>query len=531
MEVASGRPLDVDLIKAAVAALPFLVILGLMLFARWSAAGAGGVGLVAAVTAALLVFGYGAGDGQELGRVRAVGGALLEGALIAGTILWIIVPALCLYQLQIRTGAMEVLRRSIARMSEDPRVIAILVAWFFALFIEGAAGFGAPVALAAPFLVSAGFQPVRAVAMVLIGHSVGVSFGAVGTPVIPQLEATGLRGPELAAPAGLYHTLLGWIMLLLVVRLASRQQEGAAPAQGGIWGWTALAAVSFLIPFFLIARFVGPELPSLGGALIGGMLFVGLLRLGSRTRPAGPVEDQEADAPAKMGIIRAASPYLMLVALILVTRLVPPVQSLLYGPVLEWRLWGRFSVDFRPLYQPGTLLMACLVLGAALQRAGLADVRGAVSTVLRGLVPVVLALLAMLGLSRTMVHAEMIESLAVSAAELSGRAWPLLAPFVGVLGTFVTGSATASNVLFTDLQLTTATRLDLPAVQLLGVQNFGAAVGNIICPHNIVAAGATVGLSGREGEVLRKTLLACLLYAALGGVVVCVTSGFVSRAG
>jgi lactate permease len=134
------------------------------------------------------------------------------------------------------------------------------------------------------------------------------------------------------------------------------------------------------------------------------------------------------------------------------------------------------------------------------------------------LAPVTVALVAMLGLSRLMVYAGMVDALASAAALAAGAAWPLFAPFVGLLGTFVTGSATASNILFTDFQLATAERLELSVLALLGAQGFGAAVGNIVCPHNIIAAGATVNLTGKEGEVLRRTLGVALLYALLGGV-------------
>jgi lactate permease len=123
-----------------------------------------------------------------------------------------------------------------------------------------------------------------------------------------------------------------------------------------------------------------------------------------------------------------------------------------------------------------------------------------------------------------MVHSGMISTLAEAAAETLGSAWPLFAPWVGVLGTFVTGSATASNILFTDFQLVTAETLELPVLAMLGAQGFGAAVGNIICPHNIIAAGATVALVGQEGAVLRRTLGICLLYAFLGGVMAWVLS-------
>ncbi len=170
------------------------------------------------------------------------------------------------------------------------------------------------------------------------------------------------------------------------------------------------------------------------------------------------------------------------------------------------------------LYHPGTMLLFGFLAGALWQRAPREDVAHAVRSAARQLVPVTLALVAMLGLSRVMVYAGMIDALAVAAAAAAGGLWPLFSPFVGVLGTFVTGSATASNILFTDFQQATAERLGLSVAALLGAQGFGAAVGNIICPHNIIAAGATVSLAGREGEVLRRTLGVALLYAFLGGL-------------
>jgi len=138
-------------------------------------------------------------------------------------------------------------------------------------------------------------------------------------------------------------------------------------------------------------------------------------------------------------------------------------------------------------------------------------------TATRQLGPVIVALIAMITIARTMSHAGMTNELAYAAAGI-GVAWPLLSPTLGAFGTFVTGSATASNVLFTELQATAAHAAGLPALPLLGAQGFGAAVGNIICPHNIVAAVATVGLTGQEGKVLRSTFPTAMLYVTLGGL-------------
>jgi lactate permease len=538
-------------VQALLAALPLLVILVAMLALRWSAARAGAAGLAVTLVVAWFGFGYGSRVLPDLGVGLATGGALAEALFIAATILWIIFPALCIHELQLRTGAIDVLRLAMGRLSNDPRIVALLVAWFFVLFVEGAAGFGTSVALAAPFLVSAGFRRVEAVTIALVGHAVGVSFGAVGTPVLAQVAVTPYTGLEIAAATGIYHGLVGWLMPLVAMLLVTRSLPREERLGAGAWGWTLLAAALFLVPHTLIATFVGPELPTLGGSLIGAVGFVAALLLTRRLQQRGAVAsapeptatdatdatDTTDGAPATSApathaatvgprasgalrpaaLLRAAAPYLVLVAAVLVTRLVPSVQAALSSVTIAWRA-DAFGASFAPLYHPGTMLLLGFAVGAAWQRAARADVAHAMRLAALKLAPVTVALVAMLGLSRLMVYAGMVDALASAAALAAGAAWPLFAPFVGLLGTFVTGSATASNILFTDFQLATAERLELSVLALLGAQGFGAAVGNIVCPHNIIAAGATVNLTGKEGEVLRRTLGVALLYALLGGV-------------
>lgn len=481
------------------AALPIALVLAAMIGLRWSAAVAGLIGLSAALVLAIAVFGLGGAAGPASGAA----GALAEALFVAGTILWIVFPALCIYDLQAKSGAFDVLRLRLVALADDPRLVAILVAWFFALFMEGAAGFGTPIALAAPILVSMGFQPVQAMTLALIGHAAGVSFGAVGTPVLAQIAATGLPGTELVPLTALLHALAGWILVAFLLRLAG-------PAWPGLrhWGWGALAAALFLLPSLALAAWVGPELPTLGGAIFGGAVFA--LLLGRRA-----VSDRVPPPGAQ--VLQAALPYLVLLVLVLATRLLPPLREALRAVVWDWTLFDTFSGSVEPLYHPGTLLMLAFIAGGVLQRRSARQMLAAAAAAARRLLPVLVALVAMLGLSRLMVHSDMIGLLADAAAS-TGAAWPLFAPFVGVLGTFVTGAATSSNILFAGFQQSTATALGLPAALMQAGQGFGAAVGNIVCPHNIIAAGATVGLAGREGEVLRATALACLAYATAGGL-------------
>ncbi|WP_349369017.1 L-lactate permease [Salinarimonas sp.] len=499
--------------QALAAGLPLAAILALMLGLRWSAAKAGGVGLALALVVSVFAFGFGEAVLPELGTARAVGFSFAEAAFTAATILWIIFPALCLYEAQQRSGAFATIRGALARISDDPRTLALLVAFFFALFMEGAAGFGTPVALAAPLLVSLGFTPLKAVALALIGHAAGVSFGAVGTPVIAQAEITGADPGAIATQTALMHAISGIVLVLFVVKLAA---DG--PLRRVDYALATLAAACFFVPFLALAVLVGPEVPTLGGALIGLLAFAPL------ARRLAPRSEAGAEALDVRKLTRAVLPYALLLALILATRLIPPLQEALRAVDLAWTLPGPFAGRFEPLYHPGTLLMIGFVGGVLAQGGRAGDLLAAMAAAARRLVPVVVALLAMLAISRIMVHAGMIAALAEAAAGI-GPLWPLAAPAVGVLGTFVTGSATASNILLSEFQAATAQALALPATPLLAAQSFGAAVGNIVCPHNIIAGGATVGLAGREGPAMRLTATACVAYALAGGLLALAFAG------
>jgi lactate permease len=345
-----------------------------------------------------------------------------------------------------------------------------------------------------------------------------VSFGAVGTPVVPQVAATGLPALELSRWTAVLHAAVGWVLVVFLLRLA-HPDDAAGPPPARRWRDGALAVLTFFVPFLALGALVGPELPTLGGAVVGMAAFAAVVRRRARTRgaAAGPSPRDGSDLDART-LLRAGLPYVVLLALVLVTRLVPALRAPLQGYAWSWSLLETFDGRVAPLYHPGTLLLLGFVAGGLAQGHGARRLGAAAARAGRRMAPVVLALVAMLGLSRVAVHAGLIQALAESAAG-AGRAWPVLAPFVGVLGTFVTGSATSSNILFADFQQATAAALGLPIAALQGAQGFGAAVGNLVCPHNVIAGGATVGLERGEGEVLRATALPCVAYAAAGGLV------------
>ena len=528
-----------SLLLTLTAALPIVVVLVLMVAVKWSAARAGIIAAVIAILAALTAFSFGGAD-DAFTPVEGVTGVLARAVWVALTVMLIIGPALGIHQLQQRTGATSRLEAGLARITPDPRVAALLIVWFFTLFIEGAAGFGTPVALAAPFLVAAGFKPVMAVTAAMVGHASGVTFAAVGTPTIAQATTTAIGIQELTWAATPFNVVVGLVLAIAVARLVGTM----VPSHGTPWGWMALAYVLFFVPYVVLARFVGPELPSLAGSLAGALAFVAVVRVLRRKSAARrsalvaagdtePPEEQDELAAEQhvreaeealestilpsMSMWRAAAPYLILVALVLVTRLIPAVQDAARSWTVNWELFGEFAGDVQPLYHPGVLLLAAFVGGGLVQSAGGTALKGAFVTATTQLVPVFVALIAMVTVAFTMSHSGMTDQLATSASN-TGAAWPLLAPMVGALGTFITGSATASNLLFTEFQETTAVSAGFDPVPLLGAQNSGAAIGNIICPHNVVAAAATVGLSGREGEVLRRTLPVAAIALVVSGL-------------
>ncbi|MEL6919981.1 MAG: L-lactate permease, partial [Pseudomonadota bacterium] len=216
---------DFSPITAMAAALPLLVVILAMAMLGWSAIVAGAVGLAAAFVMVLLVFGL-ATDAVPQADDVAIGIAA-ETLHSAAVILWIIFAALVLYEYQQRTGAIDRIRQTLSHITSNRRIEALLIAWFFGLFIEGAAGFGTPVALAAPLLVGVGFPPVRAVIMALVGHAAGVPFGAVGTPTITQLDISGLPAGPVAGLIALINVVIGFGLLLVLMRIA---EEGALKA-------------------------------------------------------------------------------------------------------------------------------------------------------------------------------------------------------------------------------------------------------------------------------------------------------------
>lgn len=488
-----------------------------------------------------------------------IAASVVEGLFAAISILWIIFGAILLLKTLSLSGALDRIRAGFTTISPDRRVQVIIIAWLFGAFIEGAAGFGTPAALCAPLLVALGFPALPAVVMALIANSSPVSFGAVGTPIIIGMEQ-GLSAPPVLSWLGdmpladylqqvaiqtiMIDLFIGtFIPLLLCVMLTRFFGADKSWREGlSLWKFAIFAGLAFEIPALVVAILLGPEFPSLFGGLIGLAIVVPAARRGFLL-PNDYWDDfdpklSESDIlhrqddpdkkPVRMALARAWVPYLLVAALLVVTRLpVLPVREFLSGIAIEWGdVFGTgVAASMTPLYLPGTVFVVVVAITALLHNLRPAHLSTALKQTGTALSPAVIALCAAVPMVRIFVNSDInaagLESMPVELATLAtaaaGTIWPLAAPLVGALGSFISGSATFSNMMFGLLQFSAAIQADMPPRIVLAGQILGANAGNMIGIVNVVAAASVVGLSGREGTIIRYTLIPMLAFVTLAG--------------
>lgn len=525
------------------AAMPVISVFVLLVIMRLPATKAMPLSLLVSAVLALMVW------KMPLIQISA---AVLEGLMVATSIIWIVFGAILLLNVLRETGAIEVIRSGFSHISPDRRVQVIIIAWLFGSFLEGASGFGTPAAIGAPLLVALGFPPLAAVVLALVADSSAVSFGAVGTPVIvgmgqglvgstpDQLQAIAMTAIGIDI---LVASFLPLIMVLILTRFFGEEKSwlpGLAIAP-----FAVLAGLSFTVPAYLVAWLLGPEFPSIIGALIGLALMSTLARYRIMTpRKVWYFSDEDRTAMRvlvakhqleaslgtnrEMSLLRAWTPYILVAGLLVLTRVdALPLKAVLNSVVVAWQniLGTDVSASLAPLYLPGTVFVLTAMVAAFVQSgrylsAWQSFMRAArVSTFT--LVPTVIALATAVPMVRIFLQSGVnsaglmampLELANLAANSLAGQ-WLFVAPLIGALGSFIAGSATFSNMMFASFQASVAGQVGLPETTVLALQLLGANAGNMICVVNVVAAASVVNLSGREGEIIRFTLVPMLYYA------------------
>ncbi|WP_319759182.1 L-lactate permease [Maridesulfovibrio sp.] len=558
-------------ILALVALIPIALALILMVGLRWPATKAMPVSWLSAVVGAIAVWNLPAGYVAALtvhGFITAIGVLIIVfGAIII------------LYTLQY-SGGMETIQYGFQNISRDRRVQVMIIGFLFAAFIEGAAGFGTPAALAAPLLLSLGFPPLCAVVMCLVFNSFPVTFGAVGTPVILGMKylTTYVDQAVAAAVPGLnfhsmeafnavvgqwstvMHVPMIYILPLFMLGFMTRFfGQNKSWSEGlGAWKFSLFSSTAFTIPYLFTAWFVGPEFPS----LIGGLVGLGVAVLGAKNGFCVPEKTWDFGAPstwdaewtgsvsaentgefkAHMSQLKAWTPYILIGLILVVTR-IPDLglKGMLAGVAIPFKnILGYGSVNnaIKILYLPGTIpfaLVAVLTIfihgmpgdkAAAAWKEAIVKMKN--PTIALFFSVALVSIFRGSGIADAALNPNGYMSMPLALAEavsgIAGQTWPMFASFVGGLGSFITGSNTVSDLLFAEFQWGVAAQLELPRQIIVSAQAVGGAMGNMICIHNIVAACAVVGLSGMEGQILKRTVWPFLLYGAVVGVIACVLS-------
>lgn len=491
------------MLQGSLAFLPIIVLVVALGVLKWPAA------LVAPLTLALTI--VLAILGWDLAPGRAIG-AVLEGiAFGLWPIMLIVLAAMFTHRLAIATGSLARIQDQLARVTSDSRVLVLILAWGFGGFLEAVAGYGTAVAIPAAILIALGFEPVFAATVCLVANTVPTAFGAVGVPVATLATLTHLDPVHLSAVVALQLTPMILLMPFILVAMTGGGVRAVVP----VAPIALVAGVAFAIPQFLTAYWLGPELPALVGALCSLAATVAMARWGK----GGGI------AWSPRGLIDSARAWLayglILLFIVLASKLVPAVSEPL-GRIRSTLSFveGGNVLEFKWLAASGILILfaasvAALINGARPAMIGRAFVDTGLAMRTSALVVV-----SILALARVMDYSGMIATASRLTVWLAGDAYPFLAPVIGALGTFVTGSDTSSNVLFGGLQVSVAAELGTAPDWLAAANTAGATAGKMISPQSIAIAASATALVGEEGRLLRATLPYCLGYVALIGVVV-----------
>lgn len=454
-------------------------------------------------------------------------------------IAWIIVCAVFLYKVTVKTGQFDIIRASVVSLTEDQRLQMLLVGFAFGAFLEGAAGFGAPVAITAALLVGLGFNPLYAAGLCLITNTAPVAFGAMGIPIIVAGQVTGIDPFKIGQMAGRQLPLLSvlvpfWVIIIMDGWRGVRET----------WPAILVCGATFAITQFLTANFVGPELPDITSALVSLISLSVFLKFWKPKR-IFRFEGQEAvikGAQHSLGtILKAWSPFAILTLFVTIWSLKPFKALFAKGAMLAWTVintpvplldklvikmlpivkvatpYGA-SYSFNWLSATGTAILIAAIVSLVMLKMKPAEAVGAFTGTVTELIRPIYSIGMVLAFAFIANYSGLSATLALLLAG-TGAAFTFFSPFLGWLGVFLTGSDTSSNALFSNLQATTAQQIGVSDTLLVAANTTGGVTGKMISPQSIAVATAAVGLVGREADLFRFTVKHSLLLAALVGVI------------
>jgi L-lactate permease len=499
--------------------LPIFVLLATILLFNWGAPKSGAISWFVAIIVGIFAFGA---DEHLLALANSKGMSL---SLYVLLIIW---GAVFLYNLVEKVGAVKVIGDTMTKVTGDRLLQCLLMAWCFASFMQGIAGFGVPVAVVAPIMLVMGFPPAVAAAACLVGHSWSISFGSMGSSYYTIQLVTKIPG-EIIGP---------WMAVLFIIPIlgtglaVAHMYEGMAGVKRGAPAiFVTTAVMGFMC--WLMNILGAAQLASLIPALCGCGTIAVMARTSFYRSDLTAEQLAHAAAPKAMSFNLAFSPYYILILLSILSQIkgvaqifssytwglnYPAVQTAAGFAVKAEKLYSRINI----LSHPAPLLLAAALLAFLLFKATGHWKPGAAAKAFQSTfsqcVPTSIGIITMVMMALIMNDTGMTNLLAQGMAKATGVFFPVVAPFIGVLGSFLTGSNTNSNVMFGVLQTETAKVLGVSTVIMAAVQSVGGSVGCSIAPAKVLIGTATVGLDGRESEVLHRTLPYCGIIALLVGI-------------
>jgi lactate permease len=550
---------DNVLLSALVAALPIVVLLGLLGLLRVKAHWAALAGLATSLLVAMVVFGMPA----KTGVAAAANGAAF-GLFPIG---WIVLCAIFVYDITVKTGKFEEVRRTIAGLAVDRRIQVLLIAFCFGAFIEGAAGFGTPIAICAAMLIGLGFRPLPAAGLSLIGNTAPVAFGAIGTPLITLASVTGLPLDQLSAMVGRQLPFFSvivpfWLVATMVGFRRTRE----------VWPACLTAGLSFAIVQFLVSNFHGPWLVDIVASMASILAMVVLLRFwqpketyrfdddppveeeraAARRRPGpaggelspGPGAAARSELPAsdRREAFLAWLPWILLAVLVFLWG-TPQVKTFLNDlsttlhlgtkinwpglhlevvrtpPVVPKDTPEKAVYEFFPLSATGTALLITGIVSGLVLRLRPGEIGRVFLGTLGRVKFSLLTIAAMLAIGYVTRYGGLDASMGLAFAK-TGELFAFFSPLLGWLGVALTGSDTSSNALFGSLQKITATAIGISPVLAAASNSSGGVMGKMIDAQSIVVGGVATGQEGEEGNILRYVFFHSIALACLVGLLV-----------
>ncbi len=482
----------------------------------------------------------------------------VKGVFIALEIILVVYGALLLYYHTKFSGAIRVITKGIISLSGDKRIQAG-IAFLLIAFFEGIIGFGVPGLIVAPLLIAMGFAPMIAAPLVLLFNSAPVSFGAVGIPVwggigsaldspgiIQVLAGQGMQlqtwlRTDITFWTAAFHSIVAVFIPLIGVALLIKWSGGKLNEIKDAIPTLLLAGLSFTIPYFLMAKFIGPEFPSIFGGIIGLIFYIATLRMGIfkpkkiwnfpvlKNKKEENQKEVEEVPVRKFNYFTAIIPYLLISFGLLATRLIGPIKRFtetflvfeinnLFGTIIDH--------TFELLHNPGLIFIFAVLISIIGFKLGKKHTLKTAKAAFKSVLPAAVVLSFAVAFSQIMINSghnlsgmsDMLKTIAQAIALVVGTHYIFLVSFIGIMGTYITGSNTVSNILFSGFQFEMAGIIGVSRTILLAMQNVGGAIGNMISVYNVVIVATVCGLLGREGEIIKKNLLPMFLYGIVIGI-------------